>query len=300
MSIELSQRINFEYGVPHELAPGVQRIVARNPSPMTFKGTNTYIVGSRSLAVIDPGPDDAEHCAAIVRAIGGRPVSHIVLTHAHGDHSDGVPRLMDAVKAPLAAYGYQPRAGGALKITPDSREVGVKSIRPDLMLRDRDAVQGEGWRLEALFTPGHAPDHLCFELSGTGILFSGDHVMGWNTSVVAPPEGRMSDYLASLDRLRGRGDTLFLPGHGGKLIEPERMVRGYLIHRRMREDAILNTIRERPKSIAEIVTLLYPAIEQKLVRAASLSVQGHVEHLIERNLVRGDDPIAFDRPLYPV
>jgi len=300
MSIELSQRMTFEYGEPREIAPGVQRLVAKNPSPMTFKGTNTYLVGTHSLAVIDPGPDDGEHCAAIVKAVAGRPVSHIVLTHAHGDHSDGVARVMDALKAPLAAYGYDARAGGALKITPDSREVGVKSVRPDIMLRDRDPIVGGGWRLEALFTPGHAPDHLCFELSGTGILFSGDHVMGWNTSVVAPPEGKMSDYLASLDRLRGRGDTLFLPGHGGKLAEPERMVRGYLIHRRMREDAILSAIRARPKSITEIVSLIYPTIEPKLVRAASLSVQAHVEHLIERNLVRGDDPIVFDRQLYPV
>jgi glyoxylase-like metal-dependent hydrolase (beta-lactamase superfamily II) len=300
LSIELSQRINFEYGKARELAPGVARIVARNPSPLTFKGTNTYIVGTDTLAVIDPGPDDAEHCAAIVAAIAGRPVSHIVLTHAHGDHSDGVPRLADAVKAPLAAHGYEPRSAKGLRITPDGREIGVKSVRPDIVLRDGDAIHGDGWRLVALFTPGHAPDHHCFELSGTGILFSGDHVMGWNTSVVAPPEGNMGDYLASLERLRGRGDTLFLPGHGGKMLEPERMVRGYLIHRRMREDAILGAIRERPRSIAEIVELIYPTIEPKLVRAASLAVQGHVEHLIARNLVRDDGPIASDRPLYPV
>lgn len=300
MSIELSQRINFEYGKPRELVPGVSRIVANNPSPLTFKGTNTYLVGTRTLAVIDPGPEDDVHCAAILAAIAGRPVSHVILTHAHGDHSDGLPRLLDALKVPLAAYGYEPSAARRNRTAPDGREVGVKSIRPDIVLRDGDAIDGDGWRLKALFTPGHAPDHLCFELTGTEVLFSGDHVMAWNTSVVGPPEGRMSDYLASLERLRGRGDKLYLPGHGGKLMEPERMVRGYLIHRRMREDAILTTIRERPRSISQIVEVIYPAIDQKLVRAASLSVQAHVEHLIERRLVHADGPITFDLQLYPV
>jgi glyoxylase-like metal-dependent hydrolase (beta-lactamase superfamily II) len=300
MSIELSQRMNFTYGEPRELAPGVVRVVANNPSPMTFKGTNTYIVGARTLAVIDPGPDDEEHCRAIVKAVGARKVSHIVLTHAHGDHSDGIPRLVEALKAPLAGYGYQPRAAAANRLAPDGREVGVKGVRPDIVLRDRDRIAGDGWTLEALFTPGHAPDHLCLALTGTGILFSGDHVMAWNTSVVAPPEGRMSHYLDSLERLRGRGDTLYLPGHGGKLADPERMVRGYLIHRRMREDAILGAIREKPRTIADIVAVIYPSIEPKLIRAASLSVQAHVEHLIERHLVRGDDPMRFDCLLYPV
>ena len=297
-TIELSQRMNFVYGEPRELAPGVMRIVANNPSPMTFKGTNTYILGTRTLAVIDPGPDDANHCAAILRAIAGRPVSHIILTHAHGDHADGIPRLAEAIKAPLAAYGYTPPA--ANRTAPDGREVGLQSIRPDIVIRDRDTIAGDGWQLEALFTPGHAPDHLCFALEDTGILFSADHVMAWNTSVVAPPEGKMSDYLESLERLRGRGDTLYLPGHGGKLMDPERMVRGYLIHRRMREDSILGAIREKPRSIADIVALIYPSIEQKLVRAASLSVQAHVEHLVERGLVAGDGPLILDRQLYPV
>ncbi|CAN0143090.1 unnamed protein product, partial [Phaeothamnion confervicola] len=286
MSIELSQRMNFTYGEPRELAPGVARIVANNPSPLTFKGTNTYLVGTDRLAVIDPGPDDAEHCAAVVRAIAGRPVSHIVLTHAHGDHSDGVPRLQAALGAPLAAYGYEPKGhAGSSRIAPDGREVGVKSLRPDIVLRDRSTVDGEGWSLEALFTPGHAPDHLCFALAGSGIVFSGDHVMAWNTSVVGPPEGSMRDYLASLERMRGRGDTLYLPGHGGKLADPERMVRGYLIHRRMREDAILGAIREQSRTITEIVGIIYPAIDPKLSRAAALSVQAHVEHLIEKSLV---------------
>ena len=293
-TIELSQRMNFTYGEPRELAPGIARIVCNNPSPFTFKGTNTYLLGTGTLAVIDPGPDDAEHCAAIICAIAGRPVSHIILTHAHGDHSDGIPRLADALKAPLAAYGYTPQAN---RTGADGREASGKAVRPDIVLRDRSAIAGDGWKLEALFTPGHMPDHLCFALDGTGIVFSGDHVMAWNTSVVAPPDGNMGDYLASLDRMRGRGDTLYLPGHGGKLADPERMVRGYLIHRRMREDAILATITEQARSIAEIVPVIYPTIDPKLARAASLSVQAHVEHLLERRLVACEGPLTWDRRL---
>lgn len=298
MSIELSQRMNFVYGEPRELAPGIVRIVCNNPSPLTFKGTNTYILGTGTVAVIDPGPDDPVHTQAVVKAIAGRPVSHIILTHAHGDHSDGIPLLAQKIAAPLAGYGYTPPAVSS-RIAADGREVGAKAIRPDIVVRDGAVIDGDGWRLEALFTPGHAPDHLCFSLTGTGIMFSGDHVMAWNTSVVAPPEGKMSDYLASLERLRGRGHSLYLPGHGGKLPEPERMVRGYLIHRRMREDAILGAVREQPRSIAQIVEIIYPSIAPKLVRAASLSVQAHVEHLAEKNLVTFDGPLTFDRQLYP-
>ena len=300
MAIEHNRAMTFTYGEPREIAPGIARVVANNPSPLTFHGTNTYLLGTDTVAVIDPGPDDPVHIDAIVRAIAGRPVSQIILTHAHGDHSDGIPRLQEALKVPFAGYGYVPKAAtGKSRVAPDGREVGVKSVRPDIVLRDGSTIEGDGWRLEAIFTPGHAPDHLCFALTGTGIVFSGDHVMGWNTSVVAPPEGSMRDYLASLERMRGRGDTLYLPGHGGKLQEPERTVKGYLIHRRMREDAILGAIREQPRSIKEIVEIIYPAIDPKLARAAAFSVQAHVEHLAEKRLIDFDGPLTADLRLCP-
>jgi glyoxylase-like metal-dependent hydrolase (beta-lactamase superfamily II) len=268
---------------------------------MTFKGTNTYIVGTRTLAVIDPGPGkvDPDHCAAILRAAAGRPISHIVLTHTHHDHYDTLAELAAATKALVAGFGRKPAADRPTRIGADGREASTVTFEPDIVLRDGDMLAGDGWRLRALHTPGHAPDHLCFALEGTGALLSGDHVMAWNTSVVIPPDGRMSDYMASLEKLRGRGDTLYLPGHGGKLAEPERMVRAYLIHRRMREDSILGAIRERPRPIAEIVTLLYPGLDPKLVKAATFSVEAHVEHLIEKGLVAGGDPSRADRPLYP-
>lgn len=303
MAIDLNTRMNFIYGKPRELAPGIVRIVANNPSPLTFKGTNTYLVGSRtgagSLAVVDPGPRSGEHCAAIIAAAAGRPISHIVLTHTHHDHYDGLEQLAAETKATIAGYGRTVPPEGNRRMAPDGREISSTSFAPDIVLRDDSVLDGDGWRMRALFTPGHAPDHLCLAIEGTGVVLSGDHVMAWNTSVVAPPEGRMADYLASLERLRGRGDTLYLPGHGGKLREPERMVRAYLVHRRMREEAILSAIRERPRSIAQIVTLLYPGLDPKLVRAASLSVQAHAEHLIEKGLVAGDGPLISDRALYP-
>lgn len=301
MTIDLSKRINFEYGVPRELAPGVQRIVCNNPGPFTYKGTNTYIVGTRSLAIIDPGPDDAAHCAAIVKAVGGRAVSHVVLTHTHHDHFGGLARLAAEINATTAGYGREAPAGAKRRSPIDGTEGSDNSFRPDIVLRDGDTIDGDGWRLEALFTPGHAPDHLCFALTGTGVVLSGDHVMAWNTSVVAPPEGRMGDYLPALERLIGRGDTLYLPGHGGKLIQPERMVRAYLVHRRMREEAILGVIRDAggTATIDGIVSLVYRGLEPKLVRAASLSVQAHVEHLIERRLVTCAGPMSFDCRLSP-
>jgi glyoxylase-like metal-dependent hydrolase (beta-lactamase superfamily II) len=295
--IEFRRDIDFVYGEPREIVPGVARIVANNPGPFTYKGTNTYLIGSRTLAVVDPGPDDGAHCAAILRAAGGRPISHIVLTHTHHDHYDGLPRLAEATRATVAGYGHETPAG---RLSPvDGAEVAGTSFRPDVVLRDGDRIYGDGWSMTALFTPGHAPDHLCLALDGTGVTLSGDHVMAWNTSVVAPPDGSMAAYLASLERLIGRGDTLYLPGHGGRLNDPERMVRAYLVHRRMREDAILSAVRDGDRTIRDIVRRVYPDIDEKLVRAASLSVQAHVEHLIERRLVICDDPLSFDCRLAP-
>ena len=306
--LEFRTKMNFDYGVAREiapeLAPGVLRVVANNPSPFTFKGTNTYIVGTAELAVIDPGPDDPVHCEAVVRAIAGRPVSHIVLTHTHHDHYDGLDRLQDTLQAKVCGYGREAPAASS-KSPVDGGERADRSFRPDVVLRHDQTIEGDGWALTALFTPGHAPDHLCFVLGGpdranggaTGVTFSGDHVMAWNTSVVAPPEGRMSDYLASLQRLEGRGARLYLPGHGGKLKQPERMVHAYLVHRNWRENAIYSAIQDGHRTIVDIVNLVYPGIDRRLVRAASLSVQAHVEHLIEQNRILCDGPVTFDRQL---
>lgn len=291
--LPLRTEMDFDYGVPRELAPGVVRLVANNPSVFTFKGTNTYLVGDRELAIIDPGPKDTAHRAAILKTAGSRPVSHILITHTHRDHIDGLADLKAATGALTCGYGRTSDYPAGAAESPSGDEFIDNDFRPDVVLRDGDAVSGHGWSLTALFTPGHAPDHLCFALGGSKVLFSGDHVMGWNTSVVAPPEGRMSDYLASLSRLLDRDETLYLPGHGGRIEEPRRTVRAYIVHRQWREQAIHGAIKDGLATVPAITALVYKGLDERLVKAASLSVLAHVEHLAERGLVRAESPLSL-------
>jgi glyoxylase-like metal-dependent hydrolase (beta-lactamase superfamily II) len=281
--------MNFTYGEPRELAPGVVRIVANNPNHFTFKGTNTYLVGTgSSIALIDPGPDDPAHLAAILKVLGGRRISHVVLTHTHRDHTDGMPALLTATGAKTAGFGRRARERGSKVTSPSGGEFVDQDFIPDIALTDGQRLAGDGWALTALHTPGHAPDHLCFALAGTDILFSGDHVMGWNTSVVAPPEGNMGAYMRSLELLIGRNDGVYFPGHGGQSEEPQRLVKAYLLHRKMREAAVLECIRAGTNTARSIVPVIYKGLDPKLTKAATLSVLAHAEHLIERGLVRCD------------
>ena len=294
---EFRTTMNFAYGVPRELAPGVVRIVANNPSPFTFKGTNTYLVGNEELVLIDPGPEDPAHLQAILAAIGGRKLSHVVITHTHRDHTDGLPALLAATGAKTAGFGRRARERGTKQVSPSGSEYVDQDFNPDVPLADGSRLAGAGWSLTALHTPGHAPDHLCLALDGTKVLFSGDHVMGWNTSVIAPPEGSMSDYMAALERLGQRNDELYLPGHGGQVTEPQRLVKAFLLHRRMREQAILDCIRSGKNTVRTVVPVIYRDINPKLINAASLSVLAHVEHLIARGLVACEGPPSVDRVL---
>ena len=296
--------MEFAYGEPRELAPGVLRLVANNPSPFTFKGTNTYIVGAGEVALIDPGPADAAHLQAILAAIGGRRLSHILITHTHRDHVDGLAALVAATGARTAGFGRRAVAPGTRVTSPSGSEHVDEDFVPDVRLAHGDRLEGDGWAVTALHTPGHAPDHLCFALEypgePAGVLFSGDHVMGWNTSVVAPPEGSMADYLRALELLGGRRDRVYLPGHGGRVDEPQRLVKAFLLHRRMREQAILDCIRGGASTVTAIVPVIYRDLDPRLVKAASLSVLAHVEHLIARGLVRCDSPLSADRALFAV
>ena len=289
--------MEFEYGVPREIARGVVRLVANNPSPFTFKGTNTYLIGSKSLAVIDPGPLDPPHCAAIMRAAAGRPITHILITHPHRDHVDGLPQLLAATGAKTAGYGaYDLTSKVAARSGPGGEGSHTdRTWQPDIQLRDGDSVAGEDWGVTAIHTPGHTPDHLSFALRPTDaarILFPGDHVMAWNTSVVAPPEGRMSDYLASLEKLMARDDTLAFPGHGGQYETPARVAKAYLIHRRMRDAAILDSIKAGAANVERIVAQIYKGLDPRLVPAASMSVLAHLEHQLERGLISVDGQLS--------
>ncbi len=291
--------MSFDYGVPAPVSPGVVRLVANNPSPLTFKGTNTYLVGMTELAVIDPGPADDAHRAAILKAAAGRPIRQIVVTHAHRDHVDGAVALKDATGATIYGYGREEIAAAGPAIQPQGSEFIDYVFAPDVRVDHHDIIEGPEWALEAIHTPGHAPDHLCFALVGRNILFSGDHVMAWNTTLVAPPEGHMGDYVASLQILLARREALYLPGHGDRLDEPQRAVRAYLLHRRWREEQVLDAIRGGRGSVDAIVPVVYPTIDDKLVRAAALSVQAHVEHLIARGLVTCDGDQTLSGSLAP-
>lgn len=272
------------YGSAERLSPLVRRVLAHNPSPFTFTGTGTYIVGNGTVAIIDPGPADAAHLDAVARAVAGETVSHHVITHTHMDHSPGAAplkaRLGGAIVgcAPLILSDDGPRADAGFD--PD--------YAPDAVLADGAAVSGPGWTLKALHTPGHTSNHLCFALEEEGILFTGDHVMGWSTTVVAPPDGDMAAYLRSLQRLLERGDKRYFPTHGPAVEEPQRFVRGLIAHRRQRETQILKLMGEGAHAIPAMVEQMYAAVDRRLWPAAGRSVLAHLIDLEARGLVRRD------------
>ncbi|MFN7125063.1 MAG: MBL fold metallo-hydrolase [Allorhizobium sp.] len=280
-----------QHGVAVPVAEGVQRLTAPNPSPFTFHGTNTYIVGRQSVCVIDPGPDNDAHLEALMAALKGREVTHIAVSHTHRDHSPLAPRLKAATGAVIIAEG--PHRPSRLlfegEVNPFAESADTDFI-PDLALVDGQTVEGDGWRLTAVHTPGHTANHAAFALEDTGILFSADHVMAWATSIVAPPDGAMSDYMASLDRLLERSDRLYLPGHGGPVTEPPAFVRALRTHRRLRERAVQERIRKGDRLIADMVKVIYATTDPRLHGAAALSVLAHIEDLVEKGLIATDGP----------
>jgi glyoxylase-like metal-dependent hydrolase (beta-lactamase superfamily II) len=287
MSAELAfnRNVEVDYGVAELIAPDVRRIVANNPGPYTFLGTNTYIVGSGSVAVIDPGPADKAHLQAIADTIKGERLTHILITHSHHDHCDAAKPLQAKLGGEIVAYGPTGTARGAGM--PGLGDVFVDAaFVPDRAVRNGETIKGKGFALDVLHMPGHAPDHLCFAHVGKRTMFTGDHVMGWNTTVIAPPEGNMTDFLDSLERLMQRNDKLFLPGHGGRIQTPQRVVRAYITHRKWREQTILACLDDGVGTIPGIVGKLYGTLDMALKQAAALSVRAHLEHLIARNLVR--------------
>ena len=299
MPVEIPYRreIAFEYGRLEPVAPGVRRIVARNPGPFTYKGTGTYVVGEGEVAVIDPGPDLAEHIAAMLASLADEKVTHILVTHTHRDHSPAAKALKEATGAPT--YGFGPHAMG-LRPTGLSRggnrgetvveEGGDWDFTPDIVAHDGDEITGGKWRFEAVHTPGHTSNHLCFALPDRGILFSGDHVMGWSTSVIAPPDGDMAAYMASLDKLLVRKDAVYWPTHGPAITEPERHVRAFIAHRREREAGILDCLRAGIETTDKIVERLYAGLNPALRGAAARSVLAHLIDLIGRDIVTADGP----------
>lgn len=295
MALEFDTRFDPAYGKAVAVAPDVLRVTARNPSPFTFHGTNSYIVGRKTLAVIDPGPDDDAHLETLLAAIGGRPVSHIFVSHTHRDHSPLAARLKERTGAAVLAEGPH-RPARPLRIgevNPLDASADLDFV-PDTALADNALTEGEGWTIRAVLTPGHAVNHAAFALEGTGILFPADHVMAWATSIVAPPDGAMADYMASLDKLIERDDRLLLPGHGGPVTAPRSFMRGLKAHRKMRERAILERVASGDRTVREIVAAIYRDTDPRLHAAAGLSVLAHLEDLVARGLVATEGAPAID------
>ncbi|MDP4538600.1 MBL fold metallo-hydrolase [Qipengyuania sp. DY56-A-20] len=274
-------------GEAEQIEPLVRRVLAPNPSPFTYTGTQTYIVGlGDGCAVIDPGPDEPAHLAALEAAIGGEHVCAIMCTHTHRDHSPGSRPLARRTGAPIV--GCAPLAFDTAG--PRADEGFDPEYAPDRVLADGEAMSGPGWTLTALATPGHVSNHLCFALEESGALFSGDHVMGWSTSVVVPPDGDMGDYMASLQLLHERDDRVLYPAHGPAVTKPRQLVRSMIGHRRQRENQILRLLGEARQQVGELVAQMYKGLDPKLTKAAALSVTAHLIDLERRGLVvRSED-----------
>ena len=302
MALDFDLAFEPSHGKAVAVAVDVLRVTANNPNPFTFHGTNSYVVGRDAVAVIDPGPEgDDAHLAALLAAIDGRPVSHILVSHTHRDHSPLAADLKRITGAPLFGEGPH-RASRSLRvgeINPLDAS-GDTDFRPDVTLADGQLLEGDGWRMRAIHTPGHAANHVAFALEGTGILFSADHVMGWSTSIVAPPDGAMADYMASLDKLLTRDDSVFLPGHGGPVKEPQRFMRGLKAHRKMRERAIVARISAGDRIIGAMVAAIYRETDPRLHPAAALSVLAHMEDLVARGAVACEGDVAIDSVFGPV
>ena len=277
-------------GLAEQLEPLVRRVLAPNPSPYTFTGTQTYVVGNPQgpdCAVIDPGPNDAAHIDAIIAAVGERKVSAIMCTHTHRDHSPAAAPLAELTNAPvvgcapLVLKSDLPRADEAFDTT----------YAPDRVLEDGEAMRGTGWTLTAVATPGHTSNHLCFALEESGALFTGDHVMGWSTSVVIPPDGDMGDYMASLDKLMARDDVRYHSAHGAAIEKPRQLVRGMIGHRRQRENQILRLMGERARPASGFIPDMYKGLDPRLIPAAEMSVTAHLIDLEKRGLAAQEEGI---------
>ncbi|HWL05267.1 MAG TPA: MBL fold metallo-hydrolase [Xanthobacteraceae bacterium] len=291
--IPFNRNFPLPAGQPQEVAPGVRRVLANNASPYTLTGTVSYIIGRGQVAIVDPGPDDPVHRAALLDAVRGETVTHILVTHTHRDHSPGAAPLKAATGATIYAEGPH-RASRSLNIgeAPRLDGGGDPDFRPDVCLRDGEVVSGPGWTVEAIATPGHTANHLAFALRETDLILVGDHVMGWSTTIVAPPDGSMSDYMASLEKIGRRPETVYLPGHGDAIHDAPAFVQSYIRHRQAREGSILHRLGKGETDIETLVRAIYIGLDPRLVKAAGLSVLAHLEDLVARGVVATDGPAA--------
>lgn len=284
-------------GVAMELAPGLRRVLAPNPSPMTYRGTNTYLVGTTDLAVIDPGPDDPAHLDAILAALEpGQRISHIIVTHTHVDHSPLAARLGDRTGAPVLAFG-DARAGRSAVMTQLARDglagggEGIDvNFRPDRTVQDGEVIEGAGWSLKVIHTPGHLGNHIA--LGWGDACFTADHVMGWASSLVSPPDGDLTDFMASCQRLRAGSWTVFHAGHGAPVTDPMGRLDWLISHRLMREASILSALEKAPATARALAEQIYTDTPNALLSAAERNVFAHLVDLTGKSMVRPDQKLT--------
>ncbi len=290
MSIPFVRDVEFEYGVVDQISPLIRRVICNNPGGFTFHGTGTYIVGQGEVAVIDPGPLDDDHISALERAVEGETVTHILITHTHRDHSPAAAPFKKSTGAPT--YGYGPHGGD--RGGPKVEEGGDYEFVPDQEIKNGDVIKGNGWTFEAIHTPGHTSNHICFALREENAIFSGDHVMGWSTSVISPPDGNMADYMNSLSKMLTRDEEIYWPTHGPAITDPKTHVEAFIAHRNGREDAIMECIREGRNTIPAMVEVMYADVDPRLHRAAGRSVFAHLLHMAEMGRVTTDGTPSLD------
>jgi len=295
MAIAFRHEQSVEYGVARTLSPLVRRIVARNPSPFTYHGTCTYVLGHGEVALVDPGPALPEHVDALLAALAGERITHQLVTHTHRDHSPAARLVTDRTGA--QTYGFGPHGQGRYERGATVEAGGDLDFTPDVRLAHGQIVEGDGWSVECVHTPGHCSNHLCFQLRQEGTLITGDHVLGWSTSVISPPDGDMGDYLRSLELLLERDDRLYLPAHGPAIEDPKPFVRSFIEHRKQREDQIVDCLRQGKHLISEMVPVMYAALPAFMHPAAARSVFAHVLHMIERGMIAfdGEQPALTTR-----
>ena len=271
-----------------KIAPRIRRIVAHNPSPFTFYGTGTYIVGTGSVAIIDPGPNEKNHIKAVLSAVHDEEVTHILVTHTHLDHSPGCRLLKQSIDVPT--YGYGPHGTGRILRGEAVEEGADVEFTPDIEVRHGDVLCGEGWSFECVHTPGHTSNHTCYQLQEDKILFCGDHIMAWATTIISPPDGNLADYLASLELLLNRDDKVYWPCHGPCIDNPKPFVKSYIQHRQQRLDEVLRCLEMGVGSIGDMVPIIYTELSKSMYPAAARSVLSTLIYLLDKKMVTTDSP----------
>jgi glyoxylase-like metal-dependent hydrolase (beta-lactamase superfamily II) len=292
IKIPFRRDLEFAYGRADEVAPGIRRVIANNPSPFTLYGTGTYILGSNNVAVVDPGPADPEHIQAILDAVKGETISHVLVTHTHMDHSPGCALLKQHTDAPTYAFGSH--GAGKLEEGVPVEEGGDMDFSPDELVRHGDVIEGGDWSVECVYTPGHTSNHMCYQLRESATLFTGDHVMGWSTSIISPPDGDMMAYMVSLELLLERDDAVYWPTHGPSIVEPDAHVRAFIEHRRERENQIMECVAQGVGVITQMVPRMYRDTPEFMYPAAARSVLAAVEYLVKRGELVSDGPVSLE------